>query len=91
MQLQIENEINQIRTARSSLAKQENQLSAIVVNYKTLLAGEKTKFEAGTSSLFLVNSREQKLIESQIKFIETENKKLKSAKDLIKVLAIGLD
>jgi hypothetical protein len=37
-----------------------------------LYAGEKKKFEAGESSLFLVNTRESQLIEAVLKSISIE-------------------
>lgn len=43
-------------------------------NYQLLLEGEKTKFEAGESSLFMVNSRETKLIEIRIKRMSQTSK-----------------
>ena len=42
----------------------------ITVDYQRLLAGERSKFDIGESSLFLVNSREVKYIEARIKLIE---------------------
>lgn len=41
-----------------------------VTDYGALLKGEKVKFDAGESSVFLVNSREIGLIEAQLKYIE---------------------
>lgn len=41
----------------------------IVRNYERMLEGELEKFRAGESSLFLVNSRENKLLEARLKLI----------------------
>ncbi|MEM9917478.1 MAG: TolC family protein [Bacteroidota bacterium] len=42
----------------------------MVVNYERLLEAETEKFRIGESSIFLLNSREQKLIESQTKVLK---------------------
>ena len=51
----------------------------MVGNYETLLDAEFEKFRIGESSIFLLNSREQKLIDSQMKLnkLQTEFQKLK--------------
>lgn len=40
-------------------------------NYASLVNAENQKFQFGESSLFLINSREQKLLESQMKVVES--------------------
>jgi outer membrane protein TolC len=47
-------------------------------NNKVLLDGEETKFKMGESSLFLVNSREQKVVETQEKLNEIYTKRIKT-------------
>lgn len=42
----------------------------MVENYEKLLAAEERKFSFGESSLFLINTRESKLIEAQLKQYE---------------------
>ena len=49
-----------------------------VDNYQSLLHGERTLFDLGESSLFMVNSREMKYIESQLKLNEIQKKMNKS-------------
>ncbi len=39
----------------------------IVADYQTMLSAEERKFEVGESSVFLINAREQKLIEATLK------------------------
>jgi outer membrane protein TolC len=51
-------------------------------NYQRLLQGEEAKYTNGESSLFLINSRENKLIEAQQKTIELRLKFLKSFNEL---------
>jgi outer membrane protein TolC len=53
---------------------QINLLEKTVINYQKLLNAEKVKFNAGESSLFLINSRETKLIASKYKLIEVKTK-----------------
>ena len=47
-------------------------------NYRKLLYAEETRYSNGESSLFLINSRENKVIEAQEKFISIRTKFLKS-------------
>jgi outer membrane protein TolC len=67
LQRQIENDIlmayNEMKTLEGLLIQQEKMVN----NYNILRNGELKKFENGESSLFLVNSRELKLVEAQIK------------------------
>ncbi len=59
-----------------------NIQNKLVRNYITLRNGEAEKFANGESSLFLVNTRESSLIESQIKLAELESKYKKSKASL---------
>lgn len=45
---------------------------AMVGNYETLLAAERIKFDLGESSVFLLNTREGKLLEAQLKVAKLE-------------------
>jgi outer membrane protein len=56
------------------LREQITRQAAMVNNYTRLRDGELIKFSLGESSLFLVNTRETKLIESQIKQAELQAK-----------------
>jgi outer membrane protein TolC len=49
-----------------------------VTNYNRMLIAEKRKFTIGESSVFLVNSRENKYLESQTKLIDTQIKLIKN-------------
>jgi outer membrane protein TolC len=44
-----------------------------VANYQRLLDAELRKFSIGESSIFLINSRENKLIDAQLKLIKLES------------------
>jgi outer membrane protein TolC len=53
-----------------------------VLNYEQLWKSEKQLFDAGESSLFMINSREMSYINAQIKLNEIINKNKKSAFDV---------
>ena len=65
--LTIQNKIDAANAEINSLEIQDGLLTDIVSDYETMLAAEERKFELGESSLFLINSREQKLIEATLK------------------------
>ena len=73
-QLQIKNKIEAITQELESYKTQNQLIKTIVADYKTLLNAEERKFSFGESSVFLINSRENKLIESQVKAIQLNNK-----------------
>ena len=80
----ITNKIDAIQQELKSYIKQSDYLSKIVVDYGTLLKAEDRKFFLGESSLFLVNYREVKLIDSKLKAIDLENMFLKKKAGLFK-------
>jgi len=65
---------NQLKNLEQLLAIQQT----LVTNSIALRNAEETRFESGESSLFLVNSRERSLIESQIKQAEIKSKYAKA-------------
>lgn len=82
---------NKIMAAKQTLASnalQNGFAKDVVRDYETLLQAESRKFSMGESSLFLVNSRETKLIEAKIKAIDIENKYLESVAQLFNNLGI---
>ena len=77
-QLELENTRNNLLNAvegslqrRLVLDDQVALLTANVTNYRRLLDGENEKFRFGESSVFLVNRRQEKYINGQLKLIET--------------------
>ena len=79
-QLLVENKVksyyNELVTLKAQVILQEKAYK----NYYTLQRGEEIRFQAGESSLFLINAREnktlealQKLQELKVKFFKTEN------------------
>lgn len=67
-------ELNQSYNNIRLMREQLDVVNSMVVNYNILLRGEIRKFENGESSLFLVNSRQSKLIESQVKQASLQSK-----------------
>jgi outer membrane protein TolC len=82
----LQNKINATRQEIDSYGTQSDIVRELVADYTTMLKGEERKFEIGGSSLFLINSRESKLIESKLKEIVTENLFLNSKAKLFNVL-----
>lgn len=85
----ITNKILAIYNELNSYEEQNVQMFDIVNNYAILLNGEERKFGFGESSLFLVNSRENKLIDARLKQNELQNKFFKAKAKLFKSLAIN--
>ncbi|MGC6431044.1 MAG: TolC family protein [Jejuia sp.] len=83
------NKIDAISQELDSYLVQNDFTGTIVEDYTKLLSAEERKFFLGSSSLFLVNSRESKLIEAKIKAIEIENDFLKTKANLFNVMAIN--
>ena len=82
------NKIDAISQEIASLQRQTGFAEQIVVDYQTLLRAEERKFQVGESSVFLVNSRETKLIESRLKAIKVINDLLNSKATLFNTLAL---
>ena len=85
----IRNKILAVYTELDSYQEQTGLIGQIVNNYSQLLSAEERKFSFGESSLFLINSRESKLIDAQLKKIEVQNKFLGAKANLFKSLAIN--
>jgi outer membrane protein TolC len=89
--LSIKNKITAVKTEITSLNEQEQIIQSIVEDYKVLLAGEERKFFLGESSLFLINSREQSLITSQLKENEITVKRLSAMAKLFNATGVVPD
>ncbi|MEW7278029.1 TolC family protein [Aquimarina sp. 2201CG1-2-11] len=87
--LTLQNRIIEANAEIVSLQEQNSLIRGIVISYKTMLTAEERKFELGESSLFLVNSREQKLIEAQLKANTLQIKFLKANASLYNALGIS--
>ena len=73
-QLQLKNKVDAITKELESYKAQNKLIRSIVEDYDTLLKAEERKFSFGESSVFLLNSRENKLIDSQVKSLQLQNK-----------------
>ncbi len=89
--INIQNKILAIYRELESFETQNSLIDDIVADYNTMLSAEERKFVLGESSIFLINSREKSLIDSQLKAIELQNKFLKAKAKLFNSLARDLD
>lgn len=71
---EIHNKILANKKNQHALIDQIVLLEKNIVGYETLLQAETKKFEYGESSLFLINKRQEKLIESELKLLSSQNK-----------------
>lgn len=74
----INNYSNEVLNYRAQIDLADQNVS----NYQRLLQGEEAKLANGESSLFLINSRENKLIEAQEKIIDLRYKFIKGYTEL---------
>ena len=81
-QTEIVNKTKSIYIEFKSLIKQFDLYESTVKNYEKLWLAEKTMFDSGESSLFIINSREMSYINSQLKLNELYIKKKKAALEL---------
>lgn len=83
----LENKIKSQQQEITSLEKQREYIRKLIQDYNTLLNAEDRLFEMGESSLFVINSRENTLVSSQINEIALENRYLNAIISLYKTLA----
>ena len=88
-QVEIQNKVIAIYRELDSYITQNTLIANIVRDYGTLLQAEERKFSFGESSLFLINSRESKLIDAYLKQNEMQNKFFYTKAMLFKSLAIN--
>ena len=85
-QLALRNKIEATLIEIASIEEQVSLVTSIVEDYRRLVTAEERKFFLGESSLFLINSREQSLIEAQLKENELKTKLLEANATLYNVL-----
>lgn len=85
----LKNKINAINQELESFILQNDFTEVIVEDYDKMLIAEERKFFLGESSLFLVNSRESKLIDAKLKAIAIENDFFNTKANLFNVLALS--
>jgi uncharacterized 2Fe-2S/4Fe-4S cluster protein (DUF4445 family) len=83
------NKIDALRQELDSYIVQNRVTRQMVSDSDRLLRAEIRKFQVGESSLFLVNTREAKLIESQLKAIKLQNKFFETKAKLFNSIAIN--
>ncbi len=77
--------LTKIMTYKNEVINYRNQIDIArqnIINYRRLLTAEETRFGNGESSLFLINSRENKLLEAEQKLIELRLKFVSSYNQL---------
>jgi outer membrane protein TolC len=85
--VQLKNKINAQQTEINSLEKQQKLISDLVIDYNTMLSSEERLFSFGESSIFLINTRENNLVSSQLAALLLENRYLNSNAELFKIMA----
>ncbi|MTI32975.1 TolC family protein [Xanthovirga aplysinae] len=75
---ELRNKAKKYHNEQLNLQKQLTLYSGMVKNYNNLLEGEKEKSLEGESSLFLINSRETKLIQAKLKLVQLKTKHYKA-------------
>lgn len=79
---EINNKIAAQTTKINNLAEQIRIYEQNVIDYKTLLEAENIRFAMGESSVFLVNSRETKLVEARQKMVSLQMKYYRARAEL---------
>lgn len=87
--LNVENKIKALQNELESFKIQNDITYKMVLDYENLVQAEERKFDIGESSLFLVNSRESKLIDAKLKAIELQNKFFSTKALLFNNLAVN--
>jgi len=88
-QVEIRNKVYAIYNELDSFEIQNALISDIVGSYQTMLSAEERKFSFGESSLFLINSRESKLIDAVLKLNLVQNKFFAAKAKLFQSLAVN--
>jgi len=88
-EIALKNKIVALYRELESFETQNVLIDDIVDNYNTLLSAEERKFSFGESSLFLINSRESKLIDAELRLIEVQNKFYTAKAKLFNSLAVN--
>lgn len=85
--VQLTNKINAQKMEIEALSQQKELIKSVVEDYSTMLKSEERLFSFGESSLFLINSRENKLVSAQLSKIALENSFFVSNSELFKIMA----
>ncbi len=85
--VQLSNKISAQKIEIQSLQKQNLIIKKLAQDYTLMLKSEERLFSFGESSMFLINSRENNLISSQLASIVLENRYFISNSELFKIMA----
>jgi outer membrane protein TolC len=86
---EIQNQIRAVYQVLENMSKMIVTQNEMVINYSLLRDAELDKFSIGESSLFLVNSRETKLLEALLKQRDLERKIYKAEAELYWAAGVG--
>jgi outer membrane protein TolC len=82
---------NKLEALLSSLQLLQDQIrlnQQLVIGYQTMWLGEQRKFEYGESTLFYVNTRELKYLESRLKLLSLQVKFQQQEAELVRLLGL---
>lgn len=85
--LELKNKIAAQQTEIESLKRQKDVIDALVKDYTIMLNSEEKLFSFGESSVFLINSRENNLVNARLSQINIENQYYISNAQLFRTLA----
>ena len=85
--VQLKNKINAQQIEILSLQKQNEIITDLVKDNNIMLSSEERLFSFGESSIFLINSRENNLVSSQLSEINIQNRYFISNAELFKIMA----
>ncbi|MGY0391796.1 TolC family protein [Bizionia sp. KMM 8389] len=88
--LSIKNKVDAIKNELDSYVVQNDLIAKMIQDYEQLVAAEECKFTLGESSLFLVNSRERKLMDARLKAILLENSYFETKAKLFNNFAVSI-
>lgn len=86
-QLELKNKLDYQRNEITTLYDQMDNLSNLVDDFDYMLKAEEKLFEIGESSIFYINTREQKLVKAKIDLIDLQNEYCNSNVGLVKLQA----
>ncbi|VXB11736.1 Transporter [Flavobacterium sp. 9AF] len=83
----LKNKIAYQKQEIQSFKRQRDWNNQLVFDFSTMLEAEERLFQMGESSIFLINSRENKLVSTQLENIGLENAFLEASLGLYKIIA----
>lgn len=84
---QLQNKVVAQQNEISTITKQKGIISSLVIDNEKLLQAEERLFDAGESSLFLINTRENNLVSAKLSRISIDNRLYLSHAELFKTIA----